>query len=235
LQQTEPASAADAAPEVVSGASEWKTVPFKKKGILIGIGGGSGSGKTSVAQNIDQALGPGRVCIIEQDFYYRDLSDLPHEERARMNFDHPDAFDMDLLHAQLSELLSGKTIDHPIYDFRNHCRKPETERVGPHRVIVLEGILILMDPRIRNLMDIKVYVDNDPDVRFIRRLRRDIHERGRSVDSVVEQYEKSVRPMYLQFVEPTKRYADIIIPGGGHNRVAIDLLKTKIEALLTDI
>jgi len=218
--------------EVESGAAEWKRVPFKKTGILIGIGGGSGSGKTSVAQNIDKALGAGRVCIIEQDFYYKDLGHLPPEQRARMNFDHPDAFDMDLLHSQLCDLLSGKVIEHPIYDFRNHCRKPETERVGPHRVIVLEGILILMDPRIRELMDIKVYVDNDPDVCFIRRLRRDLDERGRSVGSVIEQYEKSVRPMYLQFVEPTKRYADIIIPGGGFNMVAIDLLTTKIEALL---
>jgi uridine kinase len=221
-------------PDVVPGAPEWRDLKFRKKGILIGIGGGSGSGKTSVAQSIDRALGPGRVCIIEQDFYYKDLRHLPPDQRAGMNFDHPDAFDMDLMYTQLCELLSGKAINHPIYDFRTHCCRDETARVGPHRVVVLEGILILMDPRIRDLMDIKVYVDNDPDVCFIRRLRRDIEERGRSVESVIEQYEKSVRPMYLQFVEPTKRYADVIIPGGGLNTVAIDLLKTKIEALLTE-
>jgi len=220
--------------EIVAGAPEWRELKFHKKGILIGIGGGSGSGKTSVAQNIDKALGPGRVCIIEQDFYYQDLSHLPLEQRIRMNFDHPDAFDMDFLYTQLCELLSGKAIQHPIYDFRTHSRRPETERVGPHRVVVLEGILILLDPRIRGLMDIKVFVDNDPDVRFIRRLRRDIEERQRTVESVIEQYERTVRPMYLQFVEPTKRYADVIIPGGGFNTVAIDLLKTKIEALLSE-
>jgi uridine kinase len=224
----------EAQSSIVPGTPEWRDLEFRKQGILIGIGGGSGSGKTSVAQNIDQLLGPGRVCIIEQDFYYRDLSRLPLEQRAKMNFDHPDAFDVDLMYTQLCELLGGKAIEHPIYDFRTHCRKSGTERVGPHRVVILEGILILMDPRIRSLMDIKVYVDNDPDVRFIRRLKRDIEERGRSVDSIVHQYEKTVRPMYLQFVEPTKRYADIIIPGGGQNKVAIDLLKTKIEALLAE-
>lgn len=221
-------------PSIVPGAPERRDLELREKGILIGIGGGSGSGKTSVAQNINQALRPGRVCIIEQDFYYKDSSHLPAEQRSKLNFDHPDAFDMDLMYTQLCQLLGGKAIEHPIYDFRTHCRRSETQKVGPHRVVVLEGILILMDPRIRNLMDIKVYVDNDPDVRFIRRLKRDLEERARSVDSVVDQYERTVRPMYLQFVEPTKRYADIIIPGGGLNTVAIDLLTTKIEALLAE-
>jgi len=203
--------------------------------ILIGIAGGSGSGKTSIAQRIEEDLGPERVLILKQDSYYKELSHLSFEERATRNFDHPDAFDHDLLIAQLKSLLAGNFVEMPVYDFTKHTRSPETKKIGGHRIIVVEGILILDDPRLRELMDIKVYVDTDPDVRFIRRLRRDTQDRGRSMDSVIEQYETTVRPMHLLFVEPTKRYADIIIPEGGFNIVAIDLLKTKIRSVLETV
>ncbi len=205
-----------------------------ERGILIGIAGGSGSGKTLVSKRIIEDLGSERVIIIQQDSYYKDLSYLPLEERAKRNFDHPESIDTEMLIEQMNGLLHGKCIDQPIYDFAIHAHKPAPRRIGPHSIIVLEGILILDDPRLREMMDIKVYVDTDSDVRLLRRLRRDVKERGRSVESVLEQYEKSVRPMHLQFVEPTKRYADIIIPEGGHNLVAIDLLKTKIRVLLNE-
>jgi uridine kinase len=204
------------------------------RGILIGVAGGSGSGKTLVVQHMIEQLGSDRVVVLQQDSYYKDSSHLPFEERAKQNFDHPDAIDSDLLIQHVEELLNGWTVDIPIYDFTTHTRRAETRRAGPHDIIVLEGILILDNPRLRSLMDIKVYVDTDPDIRFIRRLKRDTAERGRTMQSVVEQYEKSVRPMHLQFVEPTKRYADIIVPEGGYNWVAIDLLKTKIAALLRE-
>jgi len=205
-----------------------------RKRILIGIAGGSGSGKTLVAQTLFRELGSDRVVIIQQDAYYKDLSHLPMEERARQNFDHPDALDNELLVRHIKALLAGETIEQPIYDFTTHSRKKETRRVGGQDIIILEGILILDNPELRRLMDIKIYVDTDPDIRFIRRLKRDIQERGRSLESVIQQYEESVRPMHLQFVEPSKRYADIIIPEGGKNVVAIDLLKTKIQALLKE-
>lgn len=203
-----------------------------KRRLLIGIGGPSGSGKTSVAQSLNALLGSEQVLVLEEDNYYRDLSRVPVTGAGVKNFDHPDALDHDLLHQHLKALLAGRKIRHPVYDFRQYRRTGETSPVGPHRVIILEGILILHDPRIRQLMDIKVYVDQDSDVCFIRRLRRDLLERGRTPESVMEQYEATVRPMFLQFVEPTKRYADVIIPGGGHNLVAIDLLATKIQFLL---
>lgn len=202
------------------------------RGILIGIAGGTGSGKTLVANNIISELGSERVVVICQDSYYKDLSNLPVEHRSRHNFDHPDSFDFDLLINDMRALLQGQTISPPIYDFVTHARKPNTEFIGPHAIIVLEGILTFDNPVLRDLMDIKLYVDTDPDVRFIRRLKRDTLERGRSLESIIRQYEESVRPMHLQFVEPSKRYADIIIPEGGYNKVAIDLVKTKIEALL---
>lgn len=205
-----------------------------KRGILIGIAGGSGSGKTMVSQRLFDDLGSDKVIIIQQDSYYKDLSHLRFEERKKHNFDHPDALDDELLMRHLRELLNGKHIDQPIYDFTLHTRKKETRRIGNHIIIILEGILILHNPLLRKLMDIKVYVDTDDDIRLIRRLRRDIRERGRDLDSIIEQYEQSVRPMHLQFVEPSKRYADIIIPEGGHNLVAIDILKTKIQALLRE-
>lgn len=202
-----------------------------KPNLLIGIAGPSGSGKTSVAQNLNTILGSRQVLIYEEDNYYRELSDVPSSETGIKNFDHPDAFDHDLLFGHLRDLLTGKKVRSPVYDFRQFRRTGE-KQLGPHQVIVLEGILILHDPRIRKLMDIKVYVDQDPDICFIRRLRRDLLERGRTAESVMDQYEATVRPMFLQFVEPSKRYADVIIPGGGHNLVAIDLLATKIRSLL---
>ncbi|HTM57577.1 MAG TPA: uridine kinase [Candidatus Udaeobacter sp.] len=202
--------------------------------ILIGIAGGSGSGKTLVARTIVRELGSDRVLIIDQDSYYKDLEDIPFRDREARNFDHPDAFDNDLLIRHIRELLAGRSIEQPIYDYAQHRRLPETRRVGEHLVIVLEGILIFGDPALRDLMDIKLFIDADPDVRFIRRLRRDLVERGRSVDSIIRQYEESVRPMHQQFVEPAKRYADVIIPEGGHNKVAIDLVKTKIRELLRE-
>lgn len=205
-----------------------------KNGILIGIAGGSGSGKTLVAETIYSDLGSDRVVILCQDSYYKDLSHLPAEKRRAQNFDHPDAIDSELLVEHAKALIAGKTIEQPIYDFVTHTLTEKTTTIGPHTIIVLEGILIFQNPELRELMDIKVFVDTDPDIRLIRRLKRDILERGRTMESVIDQYENSVRPMHLQFVEPSKRYADIIIPEGGYNRVAVDLLKTKIQALLRE-
>ncbi len=202
--------------------------------ILIGIAGGSGSGKTLVARTIIRELGSDRVVVIDQDSYYKNLDDIPHRDRDARNFDHPDAFDGELLKRHIRDLLEGHPIEQPIYDYSQHQRLAETRTIGDHIVIVLEGILIFVDPELRALMDIKLFVDADHDVRFIRRLKRDLVERGRSVDSIIRQYEESVRPMHMQFVEPTKRHADLIIPEGGHNRVAIDLVKTKIRELLRE-
>ena len=208
------------------------TAPAGKRGILIGIAGGSGSGKTLVAQKIYDELGSDQVVILKQDYYYQDLSSIPMSDREIRNFDHPDAFDMDLLRDQVRALLRGESANVPVYDYRTHRRTPETQQMGPHRIVVLEGILILDDPELRSWMDIRCFIDTDPDVRLLRRLRRDICERGRSVEMVLNQYEWTVRPMHLQFIEPSKRYADVIIPEGGFNLVAIDLLKTKIRAIL---
>jgi uridine kinase len=203
--------------------------------ILIGIAGGSGSGKTLVARNIVRDLGSDRVVIIDQDSYYRDLEDIPFRVRESRNFDHPDAFDSELLRQHIHDLLAGRPVAQPIYDYSEHRRLAETRDIGEHLIIVLEGILIFTDPELRELMDIKLFIDADADVRFIRRLRRDLVERGRSVDSIIRQYEESVRPMHMQFVEPSKRWADVIIPEGGHNKVAIDLVKTKVRALLREL
>jgi uridine kinase len=205
-----------------------------RRGILIGIAGGTGAGKTLVAQSIAQDLGNEEVLLLEQDMYYKDLQAIPLGERENRNFDHPDAFDSELLRTHLEALLSGGSADVPAYDMRTHTRLTSGRRVTGRRVIVLDGLLILEDPSIRQLMDIKLYVDADPDIRFIRRLKRDLTERGRTLDSIIRQYESSVRPMHLQFVEPSKRYADLIVPEGGYNFVAIDLLKTKIRSLLSD-
>jgi uridine kinase len=202
--------------------------------ILIGIAGGSGSGKTVVARTIVRELGSKRVVIIDQDSYYKDLEAVPFQDREARNFDHPDAFDSELMLQHLRELLEGHAIEQPVYDYSQHRRTNESRRISDHLIIVLEGILIFHDPELRALMDIKLYVDADSDVRLIRRLRRDLTERGRSVDAILRQYEDSVRPMHLQFVEPSKRFADVIIPGGGHNKVAIDLVKTKIRELLRE-
>lgn len=205
-----------------------------KRGILIGIAGGTGAGKTLVAQTIAEDLGNEEVLILEQDMYYKDLQAIPLGERENRNFDHPDAFDSHLLRSQLDTLLRGGSVEVPIYDMRTHTRLPKGRPVAGRRVVILDGLLILEDPAIRQLMDIKLYVDADPDIRFIRRLKRDLTERGRTLDAIIRQYESSVRPMHLQFVEPSKRYADLIVPEGGYNFVAIDLLKTKIRALLDE-
>jgi uridine kinase len=200
--------------------------------VLIGVAGGSGSGKTTVATELYRQFQDQGVIMIEQDSYYKDQSHLSMEERAKTNYDHPFAFDNDLLLHHLQELLQGRPIEKPVYDFKVHNRAKETVFVPSSDVIILEGMLILEDERLRNLMDIKVFVDTDADVRIVRRIQRDIEERGRTLESVVHQYLSVVRPMHLQFIEPTKRYADIIIPEGGFNKVAIDLLSTKIRAIL---
>ena len=200
--------------------------------ILIGIAGGTGSGKTSIAKALMKELGRDEVVVLEQDSYYHDLAHLPPEERSKINFDHPDSVDFPRMFTDLESLMSGRSVDVPMYDYSAHTRKSETRCISGHRIIILEGILVLADQSVRELMDIKIYVDTPDDVRFIRRMTRDVKARGRSFDSVVDQYYKTVRPMHQQFVEPTKRYADIIFPEGAHNRVAIDILKTKITALL---
>jgi uridine kinase len=199
---------------------------------IIGIAGGSASGKTMVARAIVEELGTHEVQVIDQDSYYRDLKHLPVEERGKQNFDHPSAFDNELLLEHLTILQRGGWIEKPVYDYQAHTRSGRTEAVGDHSVIVLEGILVLDDPALRALMSIKVFIETDPDVRLIRRLRRDVTERGRSVESVLSQYENYVRPMHQQFIEPSKRYADIIIPEGVENRVGVDLLRTKVHAIV---
>lgn len=204
-----------------------------KRGILIGIAGGTGSGKTSVANKILEGIGSSDVAIIEQDAYYKDLSHVPADALAHHNFDHPDAFDRELLLDHLRTLLEGGSVQMPVYDYNRHCRTGQYVVVGPHRIIVLEGILILDDPGLRELMDIKIYVDTDDDIRLMRRLRRDVRERGRTMEMVLQQYETTVRPMHQQFVEPSKRWADLIIPEGAEKVVAIDLLRTKIWQLLS--
>ena len=200
--------------------------------ILLGIAGGTGSGKTSITEALIKELGREEVVALEQDAYYRDLSHMSAAERGRVNFDHPDSVDFKRMLEDLKALLAGKSVNVPIYDYTAHTRKAESRHISGHRIIILEGILVLTDPDVRELMDIKLYVDTAPDVRFIRRMMRDVKTRGRSLESVVDQYYKTVAPMHAQFVEPSKRYADIIIPEGGQNRVAIDILTTKILALL---
>lgn len=202
------------------------------KPIIIGVAGGSGSGKTTVTKSICQRFPNKNILVIEQDYYYKDQAHLSFEQRLQTNYDHPLAFDNDLLIEHVNELLQNKSIEKPVYDYKMHTRSKETIHVEPQQVIILEGILILEDPALVELMDIKVFVDTDSDLRIIRRLLRDIKERGRSLDSVIHQYINDVRPAHLQFVEPTKRYADIIIPEGGQNHVAIDLLATKIDKIL---
>lgn len=202
------------------------------KPLVIGIAGGSGSGKTSVTNSIYDVYKEHSVLIIEQDYYYKDQSHLSFEERLKTNYDHPLAFDTDLLVNHIEMLLDRKRIEKPVYDYALHTRSNETIAVEPQDVIIIEGILVLEDVQLRGLMDIKLFVDTDPDLRIIRRILRDINERGRTIDSVIEQYLSVVRPMHNQFIEPTKRYADIIIPEGGQNEVAIDLMVTKIKTIL---
>ncbi|GBC82371.1 Uridine kinase [bacterium HR10] len=203
--------------------------------MIIGICGGTGSGKTTVAQKILEAVGADRVVYLQQDAYYKDVSHVPLEVRHTLNFDHPDAIDTDLLIQHIEELRAGRAIEQPVYDFTTHTRRPETRHVEPRPIILVEGILVFENPRLRALMDLKIFVDTADDIRFIRRLIRDISERGRTVESVIAQYLETVRPMHLEFVEPSKRYADIIIPEGGYNVVGIDLIIEKIKAYLAEV
>ena len=204
----------------------------KGKPIIIGVTGGSGSGKTSVSRAIFNNFPDHSIMMLEQDSYYKDQSHLSFEERLNTNYDHPFAFDNDLLIQHVGDLLNYKAIEKPVYDYVAHTRSQATIIQEPKEVIILEGILILEDERLRDLMDIKVYVDTDDDIRIIRRIKRDMEERGRTLDSVIEQYLTVVKPMYHQFIEPTKRYADIIVPEGGENHVAIDLITTKVASFL---
>jgi len=203
-----------------------------RKPVVIGVTGGSGSGKTSVTNAIYESLKDLSILVLEQDYYYKDQQTVPFEQRLKTNYDHPLAFDNDLLINHIERLLRYEAIDKPVYDYSIHTRSDKVIPVEPKEVIILEGILVLEDERLRNLMDIKLYVDTDADLRIIRRLERDIRERGRTFDSVIDQYLNVVRPMHNQFIEPTKRYADIIIPEGGQNHVAIDLMVTKIQTIL---
>src|SRR5947199_9025447 len=200
--------------------------------LIIGICGGTGSGKTTVAKSILEAVSTRDVLFIQQDSYYRNLKDLPLDYRQMANFDHPDALDNDLLVNHLRKLKAGERVELPIYDFRTHTRLNETMPIEPQPIVIVEGILIFADPRLLEQLDIKVFVDTPDDIRFIRRLRRDLAERGRTVESVIEQYLATVRPMHMQFVESSKRYADVIIPEGGHNLVSIDLISGKIRERL---
>ena len=204
----------------------------ENKPVIIGVTGGSGSGKTTVSRAIFEQLHGHSLLMLQEDSYYNDQSDMPFEERIKTNYDHPNAFDTELLVKQLKDLLDWKTIEKPIYDYTEHTRSSEVEKVEPKEVIILEGILVLNDPALRDLMDIKIFVDTDDDIRIIRRIQRAIEERGRSLQSVIDQYKSTVKPMYHQFIEPTKRYADIIVPEGGENQVAIDLLVTKVRDIL---
>lgn len=205
---------------------------MKRRPVIIGVAGGSGSGKTSVTKTINEIFEGHSIVVIEQDYYYKDQTHLPLEERLKTNYDHPFAFDNELLIDQINSLLQYKSIEKPVYNYEWHTRSKETIHVEPKDVIIIEGILVLEDERLRNLMDIKLFVDTDADLRIIRRLLRDIKDRGRTIDSVINQYLDVVRPMHNQFVEPTKRYADVIIPEGGRNHVAIDLVATKIKTIL---
>ena len=199
--------------------------------LVIGVAGGSGSGKTTVVRRIVDSIGGDQVTVVEHDRYYRDRNDLRLEERAALNYDHPDALETDLLVRHVLELRAGRAVEIPRYDFARYARQPVADTLPPRRAVIVEGILIFTDAALRNLMDVKVFVDTDDDTRFIRRLQRDMTERGRTVQSVIDQYLGSVKPMHLEFVEPSKRYADVIIPQGGHNAVAIDMLLTLIRSL----
>jgi uridine kinase len=203
--------------------------------VIIGVAGGSGSGKTTVVRAIVRELGGDAVTVIHHDSYYRDTSHLTEESRHAINYDHPDSLETELLVEHLKELRAGRAVAVPMYDFAAHARLSQREHVEPSKVVIVDGLLILWDPGLRTLMDIKVYVDTDPDLRFIRRLERDIRERGRTTESVIQQYTRTVRPMHLEFVEPSKRYADVIVPEGGHNLVAVDMLVTKVRSVLVAV
>jgi uridine kinase len=200
--------------------------------LLIGIAGGTGSGKSTVARKIADGLPADSVAVIDHDSYYRDRSDLSYQARSHLNFDHPDALDNDLLVQHLEALRAGRGVDVPIYDFKTHARLAERRRVEPPRILIVEGILVFVEERVRNLLDVKVFVDTDADIRVFRRVRRDLEQRGRTFQQVREQYYATVRPMHLQFVEPSKRWADLIVPEGGDNHIAIDLILGKLRHVL---
>lgn len=200
--------------------------------LIIGIAGGSGSGKSTVARNVIKALGAGSMCAIDMDGYYRNFAHLSLDERKAINWDHPDAFDWDLLFDHLSRLSRREPIEKPVYDFVTHTRRPEAEHVAPTDVVVIDGILLFAEPRIRELCDVKVFVDADADIRLIRRIKRDMAKRGRTLEEVLEQYLTTVQPMHLQFVETSKRYADIIVPRGGKNQVAVEMLVARVRGRL---
>lgn len=200
--------------------------------IIIGIAGGTGSGKTTIANVILERVGADHIAFLPHDAYYKDLSELPRAQRDLINFDHPDSLETSLLVKHLKDLKQGKAIEAPIYDFTQHARTEETNLIEPQAVILVEGILVFSEPSLRDIFDVKIFVDTPPDIRFIRRLQRDIVERGRTVESVINQYETTVRPMHLEFVEPSKRHADVIIPEGGLNTVAMDMVVARIESLL---
>jgi len=204
------------------------------KNIIIGIAGGTGSGKTTLAERIIEELNEPNVLIIKQDAYYKSHKELSFDERKNINFDHPDAFDTQLLMKQLSNLKNDVPVEMPKYDFATHLRMKQTIPVSPHKVIMLEGILVFENKELRNLLDIKIFVDTDADVRILRRIKRDIKDRGRTFESVYNQYMKTVRPMHLEFVEPSKKYADVIVPEGGMNIIAIDMIVSKIKQILQE-
>lgn len=200
--------------------------------VIIGVAGGTGSGKTTVARRILEQVGAGNIAYIPHDAYYRDLGHLSAEERRKVNFDHPDSLETSLLVAHLKQLRAGQPVDVPVYDFTLHTRTSETRRVEVAPIILVEGILIFADPELRALFDVRLFVDTDADIRLIRRLQRDVQERGRTFESVIQQYLTTVRPMHMEFVEPSKRYADVIIPEGGHNEVAIEMVAARVQKLL---
>src|SRR6266498_5783376 len=208
------------------------TAAPRRAPLVIGIAGGSGSGKTTVAQAILQRVGPDRIAFLQHDSYYKDLSGLPPTQHAEVNFDHPDSLETELLIEHIASLRSGKAVEVPIYDFSTDRRTDKTFTIQPQRVVIVEGILIFTEAELRKMFDVKIFVDTDADLRFIRRLERDLSERGRTTASVIEQYTHTVRPMHLEFVEPSKRYADVIIPDGGFNAAALDMVVARIEALL---
>lgn len=201
--------------------------------VVIGVAGGSGSGKTTVVRRIVESMGDDHVIVLEHDRYYYDHPELRLEERAALNYDHPNSLETDLMVRHVNELRAGRRVELPTYDFARHARRHTTDTAQPRQIIIVEGILIFVDAALRDLMDVKVFVDTDDDTRFIRRLKRDVAERGRTMDSVIDQYLSTVKPMHLEFVEPSKRYADIIVPRGGHNAVAIDMMLTLIRSLAT--
>ena len=223
---------ADTAGESAKGTPGRDRDGSQQSRLVIGVAGGSGSGKTTVVRRIVESLGPDCVSILDHDRYYRDRLDLRLEDRTALNYDHPDSLETDLMVRHVAELKAGRGVEAPLYDFARYVRRTTTETVAPRRAIIVEGILIFADAALRAQMDIKVFVDTDDDTRFIRRLRRDVAERGRTMDSVIDQYLATVKPMHLEFVEPSKRYADVNIPQGGHNPVAVDLLLTLIRSLV---